>query len=198
MKLFKKLFDRKVQNNDLSDTQANQPAYKPIQVLIDEEMIENIIKTKDAQKLIDPLWWCVSIYDNEEKYEQDLASFTLSQRYIFAIQWYVAEVNNGGHTQFYFNSTGIVWEDALKGFSLIGAEKNADILKETIKRMGGSPSKNRETRDAQMNQYESEFSDLDNAYYDSEIEMYEKLFAYVKENSGEFLFSGEVEKPEWA
>ncbi|HCZ34456.1 MAG TPA: hypothetical protein DHV26_00850, partial [Cytophagales bacterium] len=31
-------------------------------------------------------------------------------------------VSNGGHLQFYSNSTGSVWEDAVKGFKLIGLE----------------------------------------------------------------------------
>ena len=66
------------------------------------------------QSLIDPLWWSVSIYDGKEQYEKDLAPFTSSQRAIFAVQWYEAEVSNGGHDQFLCNSTGIVWEDALK------------------------------------------------------------------------------------
>jgi hypothetical protein len=64
-------------------------------------------------RVIDPLWWSVSIHDGPKKYEADLGHFSYPQRYIFAIQWYVAEVNNGGHNQFFFNSTGIVWKDAL-------------------------------------------------------------------------------------
>ena len=48
--------------------------------------------------------------------------FSLPQRYVFAIQWHIGEVNNGGHYQFYDNSTGIVWEDSLKGFEVIGAK----------------------------------------------------------------------------
>ena len=61
------------------------------------------------QSLIDPLWWSVSIYDGKEQYEKDLAPFTSSQRVIFAVQWYEAEVSNGGHDQFLCNSTGIPW-----------------------------------------------------------------------------------------
>jgi len=56
----------------------------------------------------------------------------LPQRYIFTIEWYIAEVNNGGHDQFYFNSTGIVWKNALKGFEEIKHTKAHNILKESI------------------------------------------------------------------
>ena len=70
----------------------------------------------DYFAVIEPVFWSVSIYDGPEKYESDLASFSNEQRLLLAYHWYLSEVNNGGHDQFYYNSTGIVWRDALKAF----------------------------------------------------------------------------------
>ena len=173
---------------------TKKPKYKTVNMIIDEKLINS----NDPQAVIDPVWWSVSIYDSEEKYEEDLKPFTLHQRYVFAIQWYVAEVNNGGHNQFYTNSTGIVWEDALKGFEAIGALKNVNIIKESADRIGGKPSKDRDERNKQLKQSCGDnedcdlFDDLDDSYYESESEMYELLNAYIKANAKDFIFSGEI------
>jgi len=166
-------------------------------MVVDEQFINGIDNQGiiDVQRVIEPLWWSVSIYNGEEKYESDLEPFTKPQRYVFAIQWYSAEVNNGGHCQFYDNSTGIVWEDALKGFELIGARCNIDIIKESANRMGGKPNKDRELRQEQMTSYNSEFGDLDKLYYETEANMILLLSAYIRENVEAFVFSGDITVP---
>ena len=174
-----------------------KPKHKAVNMVIDEILINS----NDPKAVISPVWWSVNIYDGEEKYEEDLKAFTVQQRYVFAIQCYVTEVNNGGHYQFYSNSAGIVWEDALKGFEAIGALKNAKIVKESAARMGGKPSKNRDERNEQLEQSSGDdgdcglFEELDTLYYESESDMYELLNAYIKANAKDFTFSGEVLMP---
>lgn len=168
--------------------------YKKVYISINEQLLADKV-TKDVldiQKIIEPLWWSVSIYDGEEKYENALIPFSLPQRYVFAIQWYSAEVNNGGHCQFYDNATGIVWEDALKGFETIGAYQNADIIRESANRIGGKPSKDHEKRQKQMENCHSEFNDLDKAYYNTEANMIIMLSDYIKNNMKDFLYSGQI------
>ena len=171
--------------------------HKKIHMVIDEQFIKAVENQGwlDVQKIIEPLWWSVSIYDGEEKYESDLKQFTKPQRYVFAIQWYSGEVINGGHCQFYDNSTGIVWEDALIGFETIEAYRNVDIVKESANRIGGAPSKDREQRQKQMKNYDAEFNDLDKLYYESESDMIKLLNNYVLENVNDFFFSGEITVP---
>ena len=164
-------------------------------LLIDDERIKEIVSSENPHLVIEPLF-NVNIYDGEEHYEKDLAPFTMSQRYIYAINWYDAEVNNGGHYQFFNNSTGIVWEDALKGFEAIGATKNYIILKEAIDRMGGRPSKDRIERQAQLNQFGygyDDFDDLDDAYYEISLNLNKLLCVYIEENAKDFHFLGESE-----
>jgi len=176
---------------------SNIPNNRTVHMVIDEQLINGneAQGVLDVQRIIAPLWWSVSIYDGEEKYENDLKPFTISQRYIFAIQWYSAEVNNGGHCQFYGNSTGIVWEDALKGFEAIGAEQNIKIMKETMKRMREIPSKDHAERQEQLAKFDSDFNDLDSLYYEIESEMIKALYDYIRKNTKEFMFSGEVTIP---
>lgn len=199
MGFFKRLFSKQTNHGMENLTQQQHreqfpQKYKTVHMVVDEQLIN----AKDVQAVIEPLWWSVSIYDGQTQYEEDLKPFTKPQRYVFAIQWYIAEVNNGGHCQFYDNATGIVWEDALSGFEAIGAQKNADIVRASANRMGGSPSKDREERQEQLGGIApslADMDDLDRRYGESEADLMELLYAYIKENAKDFFFSGEVTVP---
>jgi len=199
MGFFKRLFSKRTDNAIANLTQQQHreqfpQKYKTVHMTVDEQLIN----AKDAQGVIEPLWWSVSIYDGEAQYQEDLKPFTKPQRYVFAIQWYVAEVNNGGHYQFFDNSTGIVWEDAMRGFEAIGAQKNADILKAYADRMGGNPSKDREKRQEQLENIDpslADSDDLDKMFYESEADMTDLLHTYIRENANNFIFSGKVTVP---
>jgi len=199
MGFFKRLFSKRTDNAIANLTQQQHreqfpQKYKTVHMTVDEQLIN----AKDAQGVIEPLWWSVSIYDGEAQYQEDLKPFTKPQRYVFAIQWYVAEVNNGGHYQFFDNSTGIVWEDVMRGFEAIGAQKNADILKAYADRMGGNPSKDREKRQEQLENIDpslADSDDLDKMFYESEADMTELLHTYIRENANNFIFSGKVTVP---
>jgi len=77
----------------------------------------------------------------------------------------MAEVNNGGHCQFYSNSIGIVWEDAMEGFELIGLLKGKAIVDETVRRFGTRPSFDREERGNALDLIDDDFADLDSDFY---------------------------------
>lgn len=153
--------------------------------------VDEIMKSNCAQKIIEPVWWSVNIYDSLEQYNKDLARFSLPQRYVFAIQWYAAEVCNGGHDQFFYNSTGIVWKDALMGLKEIGAQKYVKILEAAVERMGGNPAFDREERWKQMDELQPDFEDLDDDFYEDD-NLAEIVMKYIKEHAQDFVFSGEV------
>ena len=151
----------------------------------------------DAFDLIEPVWWAVSIYDGKEQYEADMAPFTAAQRGVFAVMWYDAEVGNGGHEQFFDNSTGIVWEDALAGFRLIGAEKCAAILERVIAKCGGSIPFSREERSGILEKLDEDiFGEDDDDYYEVNDEIRGLVEEYAKSHPQEFVFCGEVEVTE--
>jgi Domain of unknown function (DUF4375) len=159
---------------------------------------DKVIDTRDPMAVIDPLWWLVSIYDSKEQYEKDLKPFSLHQRAVFAIMWYMGEVNNGGHSQFYSNSTGIVWEDAMNGFELVGLKEGKSILEESAKRFGTSPSFDRKKRETALDLLNENFDDLDSRFYklDSSINITERIADYIQANKKAFYFEGKVEIPE--
>lgn len=60
------------------------------------------------------MWETIDIYESYEQYLESAKKFTTEQRCLLALCWYDAEVKNGGHHQFFFNSTGIVTNDTLE------------------------------------------------------------------------------------
>lgn len=165
--------------------------YVTISINIDDEFI----KTHDVWAVMVPLIYGVDYCGGEEQYYNDLAKFTVPQKYVYAIITYLAEVNNGGHPQFYFNDTGIVWKEAMEGFLAICSRENYEIIKKSTEFFGGSPSMDRRTREEAMLDTETGFEELDEHFYSIETQMLEKLNDYVKANSKDFCFKGEIKVP---
>jgi hypothetical protein len=154
------------------------------------------IAAGDFRTVTEPVWWSGDIENGSLMYERSLRLFSYPQRYVFAVRWYLYEVNNGGHRQFYSNSAGIVWQDALAGLEVMGLAKAAQILRVTADRMGGSPSLYRLERENQIGEHQPDFDDCDQAFYDFQqrVNIEEKLMDYIRANAADFHFAGTIEK----
>ncbi len=163
-------------------------------IRVDDAVIDNA----DAFSVIEPVYWTVTIYHGEAEYEKSLAGFSREQRLVLAVIWYLMEVANGGHDQFYYNSTGIVWKDALAGFREMGVDEAAAIIEESAKRMGGDPSLDRETRWKQLDALDPEFDDLDEKLYslDDTLDLYAVMHDYIVKHRTAFYYEGDVKKPQ--
>lgn len=150
-----------------------------------------------AWELIQPLWFNVSIYDGLEQYEKDLEQFTDGQRKIFALMWYDSEVCNGGHDQFLYNSTGVVWKDALECMKMIDAFELSDNFQKIIDLCGGHIPFDRSERNELMDKlYEDEefddtFDEVDSFYYEEDVNAL--MDEYVKEHAKDFVLDGEYD-----
>ena len=166
------------------------PQYETVHIVVDDGVIAN----GEVWVIIHPVWWLADIYHAPSEYRRSLERFSVPQRLVFALRWYIEEVNNGGHHQFYYNHTGIVWKDACKAFAAVNVKKGADIILESADRMGGTPSFGREQRLAELDEYNPDFSDLDEKFYELEktTDIEEAMIAYIRENAAAFHFSGEI------
>jgi hypothetical protein len=163
-----------------------------VHVAIDDATVSS---ATDVFALIEPLWDRVDIYESWERYQATLRPFTSSQRHLFAIQWYRSEVNNGGHEQFFGNSTGIVWEHAVEGLQAIGLVEAATILKSASERLGGA-SRDRTGREAQLEAARADFEDLDDRFFELERTgaFAQTMLTFARKHSGDFRFNGTVER----
>lgn len=148
-----------------------------------------------AWELIQPLWYTVSIYDGLDEYNQDLKPFSDAQRKILALFWYDSEVCNGGHDQFFSNSTGIVWKDAMECMQMMGADKYAQNLQKAVDMFGGSIPFERYDRNIALEKlYENEefddFRQIDEFYYGEEC-INQLMDEYVKLHAADFVVKGD-------
>ena len=167
---------------------------RPVHLLIDRVCIAE----HDTHEILAPTWWSVDIYEGLETYRRTCAAFSREQQIFNAVRWYEAEVCNGGHDQFYSNSTGIVWEDALAGLDLASLEVPARLLRESAVRMGGSPSFDREERNLVLDRFEPDFEDLDSAFYEDLRQngsLDDRLLPYIRAHPDRFLFQGVILMP---
>ncbi len=171
-----------------------EPETRPKHIRIDEARIAAI---DDVMDLIEPVWWTVTIYDGPAAYEESLAPFTRAQRLVNAIQWYRAEVDNGGHGQFYGNSTGIVWRDVLAGFELLGLEEFADNLRASADLLGGDPPLDRREREALLDQLKPDFGEITQRFWELEAQtdLDTVILDYARAHPEEFLFDGVIYVP---
>lgn len=162
---------------------------------------KNISEGKyDAWDLIQPFWYNVSIYDGLEAYNNDLSGLTTAQRRFLALLWYDAEVCNGGHDQFFSNSTGIVWKDALEGMRMIGDDTDADNFQKAIDLFGGSIPFDRDERNKVLDTISErsdfdDFEEIDSSYFAGDG--FDKLMKeYILKHPSEFVVNGDYQYSE--
>lgn len=123
--------------------------------------------------------------------EQGLTSLTDPQRYYLAVLNFDSEVNNGGLSQYFFNSSGDEWKSALSGLEAMESKERFAVLSQALSKFGaGGPDKSRESRMRQLSKLaradEDLFNDLDKQYYAS-TEVVEVLaMRYVLKNREAF------------
>lgn len=166
---------------------------------ITETDIKNI--NDDYFFIIAPMWEKGNIYDSYDVLNKSLMDFSLSQKYFYAIEWLIAEVFNGGFYQFFDNSTGIVWEDARKGFEMMKFDKMLAIMDNVQKIYGKQPSKVREERWKEIEKFHDDemaeaLDGLDGDFYEIEDELYQNIVGYIKMHPADFIFDGEIDVQE--
>lgn len=94
------------------------------------------------------------------------------QRYYRAVCMCDAEINNGGLAQYFVNSSGDHWRDALAGLEAMGSKERLGVLREAISLFGpDGPSGDRDNRQEQLSKLykknDSIFEALETRYYNS-------------------------------
>lgn len=115
------------------------------------------------------------------------------ERQIASIELLDCEVSNGGFAQYYFNSSGNFWKEALAGLKAIGGKGHYSVMAETLAFFPkGSPSVETNPRNLQLAKIVGEgddpFSPQDSAWYalkeeNLELLIFKYLFAQLV-NSG--------------
>jgi len=171
---FKVIFQYQTEKND----------QQPQTMMKDEETIEDfhhiyVLALDD-----------IDIYHDYKTYCKSMERFSKEQCYIFAIQWYETEVNNGGHNQFLSNPTGIVWKEALEGLKEIGALQLAENLRAVCSKFKSGPPFDRNIRESELDLLNDDMEKEDGAFHQHSDELKYLIKKYISEHRKQFCCNG--------
>jgi HEAT repeat protein len=123
--------------------------------------------------------------------ERGYASLTLPQKRYSAVSELDGEINNGGWSQYFVNSAGAHWRDALAGLDAMGLAGRAAILREATAKFGTEgPSTERSVRLDHLARLvrkdENLFDALDDRWYKSPEDVRVAAVRYVLKNADAF------------
>lgn len=116
---------------------------------------------------------------------------SIEQQHYYAVLVYDAEVNNGGHSQYFVNSSGDNHPTALAGLRAIGATKRSAILSRALQLFGeNGASTDNETRHEQLAAFskveDSKLDSLNSQYYECDENIDVLLSSYALANREHF------------
>jgi hypothetical protein len=150
----------------------------------------------DPQAILDPVWYSASFYESVEVLEETLAPFSWPQRLAWAVLWTSAEICNGGLDQYFSNSTGMIWPEAIEGFEAMGRHDLAQIVLEATRKFRSPPARERALRWQGLDAMDrGALNELTDRYYDLEGDLFDDILAYIRNQPDAFYFEGDVYMP---
>lgn len=139
MSIFEKFKKKKMPSRQ--ELEASQREFKRIW----EANIDEIWGIKDRNSFVIAMngWIC-----RKCNYGESIALLSPQERIFYVVQGLEAEVNNGGFSQFFFNSSGDFANELVDSFIAIGAEKTANICKKAMDSFGCAIPVNKNDRES--------------------------------------------------
>ena len=132
--------------------------------------------------------------DNKTQYGDDMSVLSEAERIFYITQTVEMEVNNGGFSQFFYNSSGNFSNELVSAFTAIGAKVTAAICQKAISAFGRNIPVDRDKRVEMLDELESEEIDkiLEECYSsfcDYEDNLNELNYNFVIKNKKSFTLS---------
>ena len=129
--------------------------------------------------------------DSKTKYGEDMSVLSESERIFYITQTLEMEVNNGGFSQFFCNSSGNFSNELVSAFTAIGANVAATICQKAISAFGRDIPVDSDEREKMLDELESDeideiLEECDSAFYDYEDNLNELNYNFVMKNKESF------------
>jgi len=129
--------------------------------------------------------------DGKTQYGDDMSVLSEAERVFYITQTLEMEVNNGGFSQFFFNSSGNFSNELVGAFTTIGANTTAAICQKAIAAFGRDIPIDRDEREEMLDELESDeideiLEECDDAFYAYEDNLNELNYQFVMENKASF------------
>ena len=166
-----------------------------------EEDISSISGKEDFTMTMDQIWtledhneFLIALTDHlSEKcqYGDNASVLSHAERVVYVTQWLEMEVNNGGFSQYLFNSAGNFANELVSAYEEIGAVKTAGICREALSVFTGEIPTDREERHTLMlsmdeDETEEIFDRCDISFYAYEEDLESLTYAYVLQHKDQF------------
>ena len=130
--------------------------------------------------------------DNKTNYGEDLSALSKAERIFYVTQTLEMEVNNGGFSQFFRNSSGDFSGELVDAFTTIGANTTAAICKKAISAFGRDIPADRDEREEMLDETETEeldkiLEECDSAFLNYEDNLNDLNYNYVMNNKESFI-----------
>ena len=125
--------------------------------------------------------------DNKTNYGEDMFVLSEAERIFYITQTLEMEVNNGGFSQFFYNSGGNFSNELVGAFTAIGANATAAICQKAISAFGCDIPVDRDEREDMLDELGSDeideiLEECDRAFFDYEDNLNDLNYNFVMKN----------------
>ena len=129
--------------------------------------------------------------DKKTQYGDNISVLSEAERIFYITQKLEMEVNNGGFSQFFYNSSGNFSNELVSAFTAIGAKATAAICQKATSAFGRVIPVDRNERQEMLDEFENEeideiLEECDSAFYDYEDDLNELNYNFVMNNKESF------------
>lgn len=129
--------------------------------------------------------------DEKTQYGEDMSVLSEAERIFYITQTLEMEVNNGGFSQFFYNSSGDFANELVSAFAAIGAAATADICRKAINAFGRDIPVDADERQEMLDELESAeideiLEECDDAFFAYEEDLNELNYSFVMKNKEQF------------
>ncbi len=129
--------------------------------------------------------------NKKTQYGEDMSALSDAERIFYITQTLEMEVNNGGFSQFFYNSSGDFSNELVGAFTAIEAHTTAAICQKAIDAFGCDIPVDRDERQELLDELESAeldeiFEECDDAFFAYEDDLNELNYNFVMKNMEQF------------
>jgi len=118
----------------------------------------------------------------------DIKDLTPVQRVAYLAYWYMSEVENGGHFQYFANEGHFDHDEVARALTTIGATEEATILNDALKKVRLSPIEQPQTAEQYLADEEvANLSHYDVAFAECKRSVFQCLEDYLNKHETEFI-----------
>ena len=152
-----------------------------------ENATEEYVDNEDIQRynFVVNMWEAVC---KKCEYGDDFEKLNEHERVFFVTQILEQEVNNGGFSQFFYNSSGDFSNELVNAFTKIGALKTAEICKKALAVFNDNVPTDREEREELLYKLDCDevLSEYDDEFFEYEDNLEELNYTYIMEHRSFF------------